>query len=152
MENEKLKDVAITLPDGTEVVKGMKIYSVERLQPSSYEKSKIYYRTYTGAMSSLITEHTVIAINQAANSRCFTVRSDRGCEHTYSVKNNCLPNMYGKRENAVKKQKEITAENIEALETKKVKATEYLEKEQKVFAEKMTKYKNTISALKKLKY
>jgi len=129
MENEKLKDVPITLPDETQVVKGMKIFSVEKLSPTSYDqRGGNYYRTHTGSVSSKIVEHTVVAVNQAANSRSFTIRSDRGCEHTYTVKNSCLPHLYGKKANAIAKQKEFITEDIEALK------------------------KKTITALRKLKY
>jgi hypothetical protein len=116
----------------------MTIYSVMDGSVSSYSGD---VKSYSGKARSKIMENTVIGVNQSANARTFTVRSDRGCETTYSVRNNCLPQIFGKRSSAAARAKEVVLKDIAAIEAKAKFAKENLEK-----------YNRTITQLKSAKF
>ena len=136
--SEKVKDTPIVLPDGVAVKLGMTIYSVMDCSVSSYSGD---VKSYSGKARSKIIENTVIGVNQSANARTFTARSDRGCETTYSVRNNCLPQIFGKRSSAAARAKEVVLKDIAAIEAKAKFAKENLEK-----------YNRTITQLKSAKF
>ncbi len=102
-----LKEVSIVLPDGVEVRMGMNIYTT-RSKRASYESDvrrypENYILEHSGKSRYAVVKHKVINVNQAANIRSFTVRSTKGCESTYSVKNSCLPaDMFGKLSSVVR--------------------------------------------------
>lgn len=137
--DEKIKDTPIFLPDGVKVEIGMAVFTVLKKEVSAYPyKSGV--KSFSGGESFQIVEHKVIGINPRANSRSFTVRSDRGCEATYTVKNNCLPEIFGKRSSALAKCKDIHFEDIVKLQKK-------IAEKQKA----IDLYKGTIAKLKKVK-
>lgn len=152
MKKELIKDVPISLPDGTEVKKGMKVYKVERWEFGYSKRDGKYVNKWTGIASSYLVEHTVIHINADANSRSFTLRSDRGCEHTYSVKNSCLPQIFGSKDAAIAHQKTVTKEDIVKIEKKIESSVKYIQDKIKANKEEQLKYRTTIAQLKKLRY
>lgn len=92
----KLKDVPILMPDGVEVKIGMIVFDIEMTRCGSDNDVKRYpgsygVKRYSGKSRYKIIHGKVISVNHAANSRSFTLRSKRGCETTYSVKDSCLP-------------------------------------------------------------
>lgn len=136
--DSSIKDVPITLPCGTTVKLGMTIYSVQNGTISSYGYESI--KPLSGKVSTSVIESKVISLNTKSNARCFTVKSDRGCETTYSVRNNCLPKLYGKKSAAIEEQKEINAYDIAKIQTK-LTNTELLVKKQKAAIASLKKFK-----------
>lgn len=134
-----LKNKPIYLPDGVPVKNGMTIFTVRRKGIGTSSDSEVKH--YSGDVGSEIILNTVVAVNQGANARNFTVRSDRGCETTYSVKNNCLPDLFGKRASAIAKAKKFNDKDIATVEAKLVNVMKTV-----------TKYNTTIKALKKAKF
>ncbi len=109
----------ILLPDGSRVVKGMpvfKIYGKDVYDNPGTSTSKI--KKWSGTIAKYLVEYAVVAVNEAEASRSFVLRSDKGCESTYSVKGSCLPEMFGSRKKAVselvKQEKEAHVKRIEA--------------------------------------
>ena len=49
-------------------------------------------------------------VNKEENQRSFIIRSDRGCEETLYIKNNCLPDIFSSRLLAIKalREKELS--------------------------------------------
>jgi hypothetical protein len=151
-----INETPICLPCGTKVAKGMKIYTVETLtKASAYEfkrQQKGRFLEHSGKLSTHVVEHTVIAINQAANARSFTVRSDRGCEHTFTVKGMCLPDIYVSKAAAAKKRKAINMKDVDKLFAKIKAADLALRQETKRYKERKNKYRIVINKLLKAKY
>lgn len=112
----------IFLPDGTEVKKGITIYQLDLKYTSSYEssydKNESYIKTYSGKTRARFTRLTVATVNEAANARSFTARSAKGCESTFSVKNQCVGQLYGSLKSLKKKAKEINEADIETIHKK----------------------------------
>lgn len=135
--SERIKDSPIVLPDGVPVKLGTIIYSVMDSEVGSYCELK----SYSGKPRSKIIENLVIGVNQSANARTFTVRSDRGCETTYSVRNNCLPQIFGKRSSATARAKEVVLRDIEMIE-----------KKAKIAKDNLDKYNKTILQLRSAKF
>lgn len=137
----RLKDTPILLPDGVPVTKGMKIYSVNKLDVINYIASGDYVMSHSGLPSSRIIESSVISVNQAANVRSFTVRSDRGCETSYTVKNSCLPKIFGSKAAAIAEQKRFHELDVQKLQAKIDSRVEQIEK-----------FRTTIAKLKRVKF
>lgn len=117
----QIKDVPIKLPDGVNVKLGMKVFTVEsKRKRQSYQEitNNDQYKTGTGDRSAYMVEHEVISVNQASNARCFTLRSDKGCEHTYSVRNQCIGHLYGKKTSAEKQMKLVDKGDIGEINKK----------------------------------
>ena len=143
-DDAKIKDVPIALPDGSPVVVGMTIYTVKKLDVCSYSKSVETVKAWSGDTAAKIVENMVISVNQSSNARTFRLRSDRGCEQTYSVRNNCLPDLYGKRSAAVQKMKQLNEIDIQRIQAK-------LESLEKDYAQRKAKYTSTIKKIKAIK-
>jgi hypothetical protein len=143
-EDTKIKDVPVSLPDGTPVTLGMTIYTVKKNDISSYERGREVIKTWSGDVAVKLIENKVISVNQSSTARTFTVRSDRGCEQTYSVRNNCLPDLFGKKSAALDKMKEFHNQDIEKIQVK-------LQRLEQHYAETKNKYVTTIKKLKAAK-
>ncbi len=122
MKKEKEKR-PIYLPCGTEVKEGLKVYKIYSKDVSSYQRINSI-KPHSGGIAHYLIEYVVAHVNHAENSRSFILRSDRGCESTYSVKNNCLSELYGnlKKANKIlaKKEKEIHVRKIEEKIKRKI--------------------------------
>ncbi len=136
--SEKVKDTPIVLPDGVPVKLGMTIYSVDNAEVYSSSKE---CPSYSGKARSKILKNTVIGVNQAANARTFTVRTDRGCENTYSVRNNCLPQIFGKKISAIYEAKRVAQQDIDRIEEKA-----------RISRANLEKYKSTVAKIRAAKY
>ena len=129
----EIKDVAITLPDGVPVKMGMPVYTVEKKGLSRYssDRKQGYVKTWSGDSQARLVKHEVIAVNQNANSRSFTLRSDRGCEHSYSVKDQCIGHLYGKKSSATAQCKTIDKEDSEGFDSKIESLNQRMEEDRK---------------------
>lgn len=116
-----IKNEPIKMRDGTTVKLGGLVYEVEtrHLESHRYGSKRNPYRVKTGVIRNTIIESEIIQINQAANARTFTVRSPKGCENTYSVRNACLPeNLFGKKSLAVKRLANLNRDDLDGIDRK----------------------------------
>lgn len=145
-----MKELGIILPDNAKVKVGMTIYTTIQLRVGREYDLERYPDTYgvlrmSGESRYKIIENEVISIDQTAKNRSFTVRSDRGCESTYSVRDNCLPkDMFGKVSSVKKYIKE--KDMIDSL-----KAEERIKEKLKTIAEYKKKIIQEKDLIKKLK-
>lgn len=146
MEQTKIKDIPMLTPDGLAIKEGMTLYFAEAKQVSRYDRGESYVKPHSGKTRGYIEEHTVIAVYPAANQRSFVSRCSKNCEHTYSVKNACLPpKIFGKKANAVLKLKEYDTEDLMALDDRIAYSLERIKEEQ----ENIVKYEKTKKMLMK---
>lgn len=154
--DSKLKEIPISLPDGTIVKAGMKVYTVEHLSASSDYDFKRYpegrFLKYSGRIATELIEYHVLSVNQSAVSRSFTVKSDRGCEHTYSVKGQCLPDIYGSKAKATEKRRSKTLSDIAIIKTKIAKEQKEGMRLVRECTKRIAKMTKAITILKKAKY
>lgn len=140
----KVKDQPIKLPDGVVVKLGMTVYKVVKTGSSKYDRDVRncgYIKKFSGESRAKVIPCEVIAINQASNARTFTVRTDRGCENTYSVRDNCIgANLFGSKKATLKEVKAIDKKDIADLR-------ESLMNKEKYFKEEKAKLEATIKKL-----
>ncbi len=97
-----MKDVAIKLPDGSIVEKGMSIYILKEMDVSDYSGTHSI-PTHSGRSRAKIEKHKVVGINPKTNSRSFTIQSKSGCEQTFTVRGTCIrEQLFSKRSEAEK--------------------------------------------------
>ena len=148
-----IKDVPILMPDGVPVKVGMTIFGLESLNltTSSTTAKKYpltYMKKYTGKSRRKITEGKVISVNSTSACRSFTVRSKRGCENTYSVKNACLPDlMFGKLSSIKARKRKLDLEDARGAETRIAAKLEHISDIKEAILEE----KQLIKALKAIK-
>lgn len=149
----EIKDVPITMPDRVPVRMGMEIFELDKLNCGTareVKQSPTYYKAvrYSGKSRYIIVTSRVVAVNTSANSRSFTVKSKRGCESTYSVKDTCLPDgMFGKLESIKARKRKLDLEDARSAENR---IGRNLSKIQELKTE-ITKEKNLTKALKAIK-
>jgi len=149
MKKVELRD--IFLPDGSTVEEGKTVYLIEAKEISNYASPK-YFAKGSGEIAHYLVEYTVAKVNKAENQRSFVLRSDRGCEETYYVKNNCLPDIFSDKGKAISrlKSKEIE-KHCAGLDGAIVRLKQtILQKQEKIRAHQATK-KKILDNLKKLK-
>ena len=135
-ENEKLPIIS---PCGDEIKNGTTFYEVEKGSYSAYGREN---ESWSGTQDIKINKHKVIRVNLNANVRSFTMRSERGCEITYSVKNECVPReLFTKLYRAKKYCKKLHERDIERATKSMLKSKASYEKK-----------KETVAKLKKIKF
>lgn len=136
-ESEKLPIIS---PCGDEIKEGGIFYQVEKANYTSFCGCK--HKSWSGTQDIKILKHKIIKVNRNANVRSFTLRSDRGCETTYSVKNECVSKtLFTRLGNAKKYCKELHDGDIR-------KATESMNRSKTSYELK----KKTVAKLKKIKF
>jgi hypothetical protein len=139
--------VPIKTRDGANVKVGKEIYIVETKEVDTYtyrRNKKNFIKSLSGKKRATIEIHKVIHVNEAANSRSFTLRSQKGCETTYSVRNQCLPDtLFGLKSFAIAKCRQIDVEDADRIQEKIERAKERIVHEKEEI-KKLTEVKKKI--------
>ena len=106
--------------DGVEITEGKEFYTIEKknINDGRYNRiKKDEVAKFSGGLKYFLEIGKVISVNQASSARTFTVRSSKGCETTYSVRNACLPdNSFGRLVHAKKALKEANLNDLIKIE------------------------------------
>lgn len=145
----------IKLQDGTDVKVGITIYE-RRVKSEVYGAKEVsdpnhYYAKMQGKTRVAYVPHTVIAVNEASNSRSFTIRSKKGCESTYTVRDTCVSNLFGSTKAIEKDHKAYRDADIKKVSIKITQAHSTFAQAKKNYSERLKKVNDVIKKLQKIK-
>ena len=129
MKTTTIKDQPILLPDGKQVKVGMTIFEVQTKCISSYKERNVI-KKWSGASRAMLIPYKVIGVNTASTARTFTLQSDKGCEHTFSVRDTCIQSkLFSSKASAIKEMKAIDQEDVRTIKANINRRRENLAKE-----------------------